>query len=79
MPAARPGTRVDAVGLTCPLPVLMIRKALRGLPAGALVEVRASDPLARIDIPHFCAENGHTFLGDSECGEVFVFRLRKGP
>ncbi len=69
---------IDAVGLNCPLPVLMTRKALRFLPAGALVELRTGDPLARIDIPHFCAEHGHTFLGASESDGLFIFRLRKG-
>jgi tRNA 2-thiouridine synthesizing protein A len=56
----------------------MTRKALRGRPAGTIVEVRASDPLARIDIPHFCAENGHMLLRESEDGGVHVFRLCKG-
>lgn len=69
---------VDAVGLTCPMPVLMTRKALRGLPAGAILEVRATDPLARIDIPHFCTEYGHTLLETSESGGVLTLRLRKG-
>lgn len=68
---------VDAAGLTCPLPVLLVRKALRRLPAGAVVEVRADDPLAGIDIPHFCAEEGHTLLEQRESGNGLVFRLRK--
>jgi len=73
----QPAHLVDAVGLTCPMPVLMARKALRDLPGGAVVELRASDPLARIDIPHFCAQNGHVLLDRTESGGVLVFRLRK--
>ncbi len=73
-----PVHRIDAVGLTCPMPVLMTRKALRGLPSGAILEVRATDPLARIDIPHFCTEYGHTFLEASESDGILTFRLRKG-
>jgi tRNA 2-thiouridine synthesizing protein A len=73
-----PARRVDAVGLTCPMPVLLARKALRDLLPGAVVELRASDPLARIDIPHFCAQEGHTLLDESESGGVPAFRIRKG-
>lgn len=69
---------IDAVGLTCPMPVLMARKALRDLPAGTVVELRASDPLAVIDIPHFCAEHGHALLEQFERNGVLIFRLRKG-
>lgn len=75
---ARPVYVVDAVGLTCPMPVLMVRKALRALPPGATVEVRATDPLARIDLPHFCAGEGHILLEQQEREGMLIFRLRKG-
>ena len=35
---------LDATGLLCPLPVLKARKALKPLPAGAVLTVRATDP-----------------------------------
>ncbi|MBT0956601.1 sulfurtransferase TusA family protein [Alphaproteobacteria bacterium KMM 3653] len=53
---------VDALGLKCPLPVLRLRKRMAGLPAGALVALRADDPASVIDVPHFCNEAGHVLL-----------------
>jgi len=50
---------IDALGLLCPLPVLRLRKRLAGLAPGARVVILADDPVAAIDIPHFCAEAGH--------------------
>ncbi|MFT6451194.1 MAG: tRNA 2-thiouridine synthesizing protein A [Halocynthiibacter sp.] len=47
---------IDALGLLCPLPVLRVRKALAGMEAGALLRIEADDPMAAIDIPHFCAQ-----------------------
>ena len=49
----------DLRGLKCPLPVLKTRKRMATLGPGALIEVTTTDPLAVIDIPHFCNEDGH--------------------
>jgi tRNA 2-thiouridine synthesizing protein A len=55
-------TTLDLKGLKCPLPVLKTRKALTRLGAGDRLEVLTTDPMAEIDIPHFCRENGHSLL-----------------
>jgi tRNA 2-thiouridine synthesizing protein A len=70
---------IDAVGLKCPLPVLRLRKRLQDLGAGAVVRLLASDPMAAIDVPHFCAEAGHVFLGEEEVPGATAYLLRKGP
>jgi tRNA 2-thiouridine synthesizing protein A len=71
-------TEIDAIGLLCPLPVLRARKALAALPSGAVLRLLASDPAAIVDVPHFCAQAGHVFLGQSEAADHVVYRLRKG-
>ncbi|GMG82874.1 sulfurtransferase TusA family protein [Paralimibaculum aggregatum] len=79
IPAAETPDELDTCGLLCPLPVLKTRKRLQGLGAGALLRVRADDPASRVDIPHFCAEQGHALLALEEApGGVLVFLLRKG-
>lgn len=50
---------LDVRGLACPLPVLKARKALEGMPPGARLLIEATDPLAAVDIPHFCGQAGH--------------------
>jgi tRNA 2-thiouridine synthesizing protein A len=50
---------LDARGLRCPLPVLKMEKRLAQLPPGAQLVVLATDPMARIDIPLFCKQQGH--------------------
>lgn len=52
-------TRIDAIGLLCPLPVLRLRKALLAARPGDVIEMETDDPVAVIDVPHFCAEGGH--------------------
>jgi len=57
---------LDARGLLCPLPVLKARKRLMGMAPGEVLRLLASDPAAEVDVPHFCAEAGHVFLGAEE-------------
>lgn len=67
---------LDLRGLKCPLPVLKTRSRLAGLPAGSTIAVETTDPLAGIDIPHFCHEDGHELLsqGRTDSGHRFVIR-----
>jgi tRNA 2-thiouridine synthesizing protein A len=70
---------LDARGLLCPLPVLKARKRLAALAAGAVLRVRADDPAALVDVPHFCAEQGHALVGQREVAHPeHEFLIRKG-
>ena len=50
----------------CPLPVLRLAKVLRGLDAGTVVTLWADDPIAVIDVPHFCVEAGHELVSQTD-------------
>ena len=68
---------IDARGLKCPLPVLRLGKVLRDAAPGTVVTIWADDPVAVIDIPHFCAEAGHDLLEHSNTGGHQVYRVRR--
>ena len=69
---------LDAVGLLCPLPVLKARKRLQALSSGQVLRVRADDPAAVIDVPHFCTEAGHDLTATEDDGPVQIYYIRKG-
>ncbi|SMX44390.1 sulfurtransferase TusA family protein [Actibacterium lipolyticum] len=69
---------VDASGLLCPLPVLKARKRLGALASGGVLRLVTTDPAALVDVPHFCAEAGHTVLSHDDGGEAQVYLIRKG-
>ncbi len=69
---------IDVRGLKCPLPVLKTAKRMEPLELGARVVVLTTDPMAAIDIPHFCSENGHALVGQGEDGGALRFEIRKG-
>lgn len=69
---------LDATALRCPLPVLKARKALAALEPGERLELIADDPMAAIDVPHFCHEAGHRLVDANEADSVFRFVIEKG-
>lgn len=68
---------LDATGLLCPLPVLKARKRLRALRCGQVLRIIADDPAAVIDVPHFCAEQGHELISSTRHGAVQIYLIRK--
>ncbi len=70
---------IDARDLLCPLPVLRLRKALLDLPAGARLILWTTDPMAAVDVPHFCREAGHVISGLRDLGAgVSEFTVERG-
>jgi len=72
----QPSETLDARGLLCPLPVLKARKRLEPLESGDVLKVIADDPAARVDLPHFCVEAGHSLLEsfDEEDDQVYLIQ-----
>jgi tRNA 2-thiouridine synthesizing protein A len=68
---------LDALGLLCPLPVLKARKRLQAMAAGQILRVEADDPVAVIDIPHFCEEAGHVLVSAETGSTPQVYLIRK--
>ncbi|MBZ0127931.1 MAG: sulfurtransferase TusA family protein [Rhodobacteraceae bacterium] len=69
---------LDATGLLCPLPVLKARKRLAALAPGAVLRMLADDPAAIIDVPHFCAEQGHDLLRADTSASPQIYLIRRG-
>ncbi len=70
-------TTLDATGLRCPLPVLKARKALKGLAAGDVLEVVATDPGSVADFKAYCESSGHGLLDCHQDDGVYRFRIGK--
>ncbi len=70
-------TILDLKGLKCPLPALKARKALKGMPPGAEVEVLCTDPMAAIDIPNLVRETGDLLIDQSREKSLLRFVIRR--
>lgn len=69
---------IDVRGLKCPLPVLKAARRMQPHGAGTRFVLLATDPMAAIDVPHFCNENGHRLLANSREGGELRFEIEKG-
>lgn len=71
---------VDARGHHCPVPTLKLRKAHEAAAPGAELVLLATDPMARIDVPHFASQIGASVLEiTDQAGGVIRFHIRKAP
>ncbi|HTQ13067.1 MAG TPA: sulfurtransferase TusA family protein [Rhizomicrobium sp.] len=59
---AQEGDVLDLRGLKCPLPALFARRALERAGPGARLTVLTDDPMAPIDVPHMCRQEGFTLV-----------------
>ena len=66
---------LDACGLLCPLPVIRVQDRIKGMASGEVLEVLATDPGTRHDIPAWCRVHGHQLVESKQNGERLQFRI----
>ena len=69
--------QVDATGLKCPEPVMMLHAAIRRAGVGDVVCLTATDPSTQRDVPSFCEFLGHSLLETNLTLEQFIYRVKK--
>lgn len=69
---------LDATGLLCPEPVMLLHKAIREMASGDCLEVVATDPSTERDIPKFCEFLGHELIVHKLQDSQYVYHIRKG-
>ena len=68
---------VDAQGLFCPMPAVKLKMKLEMVKAGQVIELIATDPAAREDIPAWSEATGQELLGFEETQGVWHFFIKK--
>lgn len=68
---------MDACGLFCPEPVMMLHSKMRDIGSGQILEIRATDPSTTRDIPKFCLFLGHDLLKQQEVDGVYFYWIKK--
>lgn len=68
---------LDASGLLCPEPVMLLHKAVRELETGEIIEVKATDPSTTRDIPKFCLFLGHELVSQTQTEGTYLYQIRK--
>lgn len=68
---------VDAKGQSCPGPLVSLAKAITDAQTGDLLELLATDPGSKSDVPSWATLSGNELVEASEDDGVFRFVLRK--
>jgi tRNA 2-thiouridine synthesizing protein A len=68
---------VDAKGQSCPGPLVSLAKAIRGASSGDLLELLATDPGSKSDVPSWAELSGNELLEATEADGVYRYVVRK--
>ncbi|MFQ6014089.1 MAG: sulfurtransferase TusA family protein [Anaerolineae bacterium] len=68
---------LDAFGVLCPVPIIMTAKKIKELEVGQVLEVLSTDPGIREDMPAWCRQTGHQYLGLVEGEGEYRVYVRK--
>ncbi|MEZ9199894.1 sulfurtransferase TusA [Shewanella sp. 10N.286.54.B9] len=70
--------QLDAQGLRCPEPVMMVRKSVRRMSDGETLLIIADDPATTRDIPSFCEFMDHTLIASQTEATPYQYLIKKG-
>ena len=68
---------LDALGLRCPEPVMMVRLQLRKMQVGETLLIIADDPATTRDIPAFCRFMEHELVGSDTAELPYRYVVKK--
>lgn len=68
---------LDTKGLSCPLPILKVKKAKTRLEDNDILLVESTDPGSVKDFEVFCQTQGHQLLKSTQKNDLFIFHIRK--
>lgn len=77
-PFCKADKHLDALGLRCPEPVMMIRLQVRNMQQGETLTIVADDPATTRDVPSFCRFMQHTLLASDTQNIPYTYLIRKG-
>ncbi|MBS3803432.1 MAG: sulfurtransferase TusA [Oleiphilaceae bacterium] len=69
---------LDARGLFCPEPVMMLHNRITDVEEGRILRVLATDPSTTRDIPRFCQFLGHELVSEQHSETEFVYFIQRG-
>jgi len=69
---------VDARGLRCPEPLMVVRNRMMDMDSGQVILVVATDPSTSWDFPNFCKFLNHELVAEDSRDDEYRFWIRKG-
>ena len=77
-PEPKADAQLDARGLLCPEPLMLVRNRVREMRSGEILYIEATDPSTGRDFTNFCRFMGHELLAEDTSAEPLRYWIRKG-
>lgn len=68
---------LDAIGLRCPEPVMMVRLNIRKIASGETLLIKCDDPSTTRDIPSFCRFMEHELIAKQITDKPYLYVIKK--
>ena len=68
---------LDCRVLSCPMPILKLAKKVKQIEVGQVLELLATDPGSKGDVPGWCSKTGNDFLESLEEDGVYKYYIRR--
>jgi tRNA 2-thiouridine synthesizing protein A len=72
-----PNVTVDALGLYCPMPIIMTAKEIKKIAVGQVLAVLSDDAGIEADLPAWCKTTGNELLGLTHEGTIYTGLVRR--
>ncbi len=69
---------IDTSGMSCPVPLLKTKKALKELDSGDILKIISTDPGSEKDLPKLGNKGGNTYIGKNDSEGSINHFIRKG-
>jgi len=68
---------LDCSGLSCPMPILRLAKEMKKIEVGQVLELLATDPGSKGDVPAWCEKTGNELIESGEDQGTLKYYVRR--
>lgn len=69
---------LDCKGLSCPMPMMKVAKAMKDMKSGEVLEMFGTDPGTKTDLPAWCTKSGNEYVSCTDLeGGINRFVIKK--
>ena len=69
---------LDCKGLSCPMPIIKLAKAMKKMQSGKVLYMEGTDPGSKEDVPKWCKKTKNELLQITEESGVYQYYIKKG-
>jgi len=67
---------LDCKGLSCPMPIMKLAKKMKEMESGQVLELLATDPGSKPDVPAWCSKTGHHLIESAEEAGTYKYYIK---